>query len=381
MPRLLHLADLHLGWSPRGLPTEAAAAVRRRRDELLGAAVDVALRERVDLVVVVGDLFETYRPPPALVGETLRQLRRLVDGGVALVTVPGNHDELTYARSVYRVEAGVWPGVLVTRPDPGPVARFRFDGVDLQVTSLAYVGGVTPVAAPLRSFPKGHGEGLQVAAFHGTLVSPSARAGDPFAGGRSLPLDLRALSEAGFDYVALGHLHVPQEVPLGGGRLAVYPGCVGGKGPGDVGASHWTIVELGDGPARPRRVPADVAPVWTREVDVGAIDDAAELEARVRGWGSPDAWGRVRLTGSLGFDLDAAALQARVADAYLHLEVDDATSSVADALLDAWAQQPTVRGAFVRQLRARLAAAPDAPSRVLLTRALRRGLHALSEEG
>jgi DNA repair protein SbcD/Mre11 len=380
MPRLLHLADLHLGWTPRGLPTEAATAVRRRRDALLGAAVDLALEERVDLVVIAGDLFEAYRPEPVVVGDALRQLRRLVDAGVALLTVPGNHDELTYARSVYRSESAAWPGVLVTRPDPGPAARFHLAGVDVHVTALAYVGGVTPAGAPLRDFPRAPDAGLHLAVFHGTLVGPGARPGDPFAGGRSLPLDVGALADAGFDYVALGHLHVPQEVPLGGGRLAVYPGCVGGKGPHDVGADHWTLVEIGAGAPRVRRPPAAVAPVWTRELDVGAFEDAAALEATMRAWGAPDAWARVRLTGAIGFELDAAALRERSAEAYGYLEVEDATSSVAAALLDAWAAQPTVRGAFVRQLRDRLAAASDARERALVTRALRHGLHALAEE-
>jgi DNA repair protein SbcD/Mre11 len=380
MPRLLHLADLHLGWTPRELPTEAAAAVRGRRDALLGAAVDVALAERVDLVVIAGDLFETYRPEAGVVGDALRQLRRLVDAGIALLTVPGNHDELTYPRSVYRSEAAAWPGVLVTRPDPGPAARFHLGGFDVHVTALAYVGGVTPAGAPLRDFPRAPDSGLHLAVFHGTLVGAAARPGGPFAGGRSLPLDTHALAAAGFDYVALGHLHVPQEVPLGGGRVAVYPGCVGGKGPGDVGADHWTLVEFGRDAPRVRRLPASVAPVWTREFDLGTVDDATELEVRLRAWGTPDTWGRVRLAGAIGFDLDAAALRERAADAYGHLEVEDATTSMATALLDEWAAQPTVRGAYVRLLRARLAEAPDARDGALLTRALRHGLRALAEE-
>lgn len=377
MPRLLHLADLHLGWTPRGLPADVAASVRRRRDALLGQAVELALAERVDLVVIAGDLFESYEPAPALVAEALRQLRRLTDAGIALVTVPGNHDELTYARSVYRRAAPDWPGVLVTRPDPGPVADLRLAGERVQVTSLAYVGGVTPALEPLRAFPRG-GDGIALAAFHGTLVGPHVRPGDPFGGGRSLPLDQRALAEAGFAYVALGHLHVPQEVALAGGGLAVYPGCVGGKGPSDPGATHWTLVEIGRGGARARRVAADVAPVWTRDVDVGAFDDADALAAHVRGLGTATTWGRVRLVGALAFEVDPAPLAERAGDAFLHLEVDDATTHIAPELLSRWAAQPTVRGEFVRRLRARLEAADDERERAVVTRALRHGLHALA---
>jgi len=377
MPRLLHLADLHLGWTPRGLPSDVAASVRRRRDALLGQAVELALAERVDLVVIAGDLFESYDPESALVAEALRQLQRLTDAGVALVTVPGNHDELTYARSVYRRAAAGWPGVLVTRPDPGPVADLRLAGEPVQVTSLAYVGGVTPALEPLRAFPRG-GDGIALAVFHGTLVGPHVRPGDPFGGGRSLPLDQRALAAAGFAYVALGHLHVPQEVALPAGGLAVYPGCVGGKGPSDPGAADWTLVEIGRSGARVRRVRADVAPVWTRDVDVGGFDDADGLAAHVRGLGTAATWGRVRLVGALTFEIDPTRLAERAGDAFLRLEVDDATTRIAPELLSRWAAQPTVRGEFVRRLRARLEAADDERERAVVTRALRYGLHALA---
>lgn len=374
MPRLLHLADLHLGWTPRGLPEDRARVRRERRDALLRQAVDVALAEAVDAVVVAGDLFERHRPEPATLAATLAELRRLTDAGVALVTVPGNHDELSYARSVYRTEAERWPGVLVTRPTFGPVATLRLGGHDVHVAALAYVGGVTPAGAPLDRFPRREAPGLHVAVLHGTLVRPGARGA--FAGERALPIDAVALAGAGFDYVALGHLHVPSVHP-GARGPAVYPGCVGGKGLDDLGARHWTVVDLDATGARVREVAARVQPLVDVDVDVGRFEDAAALRAHVRDLGDPDAIARVRLTGAVAFDLDADALQAEAADGFFHLEVVEATTRVAPELLDAWAARPTVTGAFVRRLRARLDAAGDEEERARIVRALRYGVHAL----
>src|SRR5690606_3265380 len=59
--RILHLADLHLGYLPPW--KEAAESRRRERDMRLSAAVDWALAHGVDLVLIAGDLFETHRPP------------------------------------------------------------------------------------------------------------------------------------------------------------------------------------------------------------------------------------------------------------------------------------------------------------------------------
>jgi predicted phosphodiesterase len=379
MPRLLHLADLHLGWTPRDVPNDVAHAIRRGRDALLGEAVNLALSERVDLVVIAGDLFEHYRPEPALVAGVVRELQRLQAAGIALITVPGNHDELSYARSVYRVEAERWPGVLVTRPDPGPVASLELAGARVAVTALAYVGGVTPVREPLRSFPRAEGD-LALAIFHGTLVSSARQPGDPFAGGRSLPIDRAALADAGFDYVALGHLHVPSRQRLGAVGLALYPGCVGGKGPRDPGSTAWTLVELGNGGVRVEERPAPVAPVWSRDLDVGAFDDPQALAAAIADLGGASSFARVRLVGALAFDLDVVRLRAEAAPYFRALAIEDATTSVAPALLDRLANQPTVRGAFVRQLVERLERAEDEDERALVTRALRHGLAALAGE-
>ncbi|WP_324667949.1 hypothetical protein [Geochorda subterranea] len=46
----------------------------------------------------------------------LEQFRRLEAAGVRVVTVPGNHDEITCADSVYRERASEWPGLLVQSP-------------------------------------------------------------------------------------------------------------------------------------------------------------------------------------------------------------------------------------------------------------------------
>jgi len=377
MPRILHLADLHLGWTPRDVPNDVAHAIRRERDGLLGEAVNVALAERVDLVVIAGDLFEHYRPEPALVAAVLRDLERLQAAGVALITVPGNHDELSYARSVYRVEAERWPGVLVTRPDPGPVASFELAGARVAVTALAYVGGVTPVREPLRSFPRDDGD-LALAIFHGTLVSSERRPGDPFSGGRSLPIDRAALADAGFDYVALGHLHVPSQHRLAAGGLARYPGCVGGKGPRDPGSAAWTLVELASGGVRVEERPAPLAPVWSRDLDVGAFDDRQALAEAIANLAGTNSYARVRLIGSLAFDLEVERVRAEVAPYYRAVTIEDHTTSVAPATLDRLASQPTGRGAFVRQLSERLERAESDEERALVTRALRHGLAALA---
>lgn len=374
MPRLLHLADLHLGWVPRDLPASVAEARRAARDALLDEAVGLALSERVHAVMIVGDLFETFDPPADLVRAVRAALERLVAAGIVVVTVPGNHDELTYGGSVYRREAGRWPGLLVREPMPAHVASLTLADATLHVHGLAYVGGVTDVASALASLPARSQDGPHLFMAHGTLVHGQGNAYEE----RSLPLPRTALAAAGYDYVALGHVHQASTQHLGS-SLAVYPGCVGGKGFDDPGSAAWTLVEITAGGARSWQRPLQGQALRDVRLDVSDCDDEAAvveaLGALVAGF--PGDMVRVRLSGALPAALDADELAARCLGDAAHLRVEDHTTDVSPALLEAWSASPTVRGDFVRRLRDRLEASQDEAERARLVRALRFGLDAL----
>lgn len=375
MPRLLHLADLHLGWTPRDLPVAVADARRAQRDARLREAVDLALRERVHAVLISGDLFESFEPPGDLVRDVRAALARLVAAGIQVVTVPGNHDELTYPRSVYRREAERWPGLLVRSPMPTRAGELALDGETIHLHGVAYLGGVTDVRNVLAALPDTSAPGRHLFLAHGTLVHAVADVVDE----RSLPLPRAALAAAGYAYVALGHVHAPSEQRLGG-ALTVYPGCVGGKGFDDPGADAWTLVDLGAHGVRVRRHPHAAPALRDLTLDVSACDDedgVAEALLALVGRHSDDLL-RVRLRGALPAPLDLDDLVLRCGGAAFHLRLEDQTSSVSPALLDAWGASPTVRGAFVRRLRARIDASDDPAERERITRALRLGLDALA---
>ncbi len=369
MLRILHLADLHLGWRPAFMPPEKAEERRRRRDRLLARAVDLALDpdRRIGLVVIAGDLFETHRPEEPLVAAVVAQLRRLEQAGIPVVTVPGNHDEITYPNSVYR--RGDWPGLLVTNPHPAHVATLQVQGETVHLYGLAYTGGITPTQSALRQFPRLSDPGLHVAIFHGTLGEA--------LGERSLPLDPAALGQAGYDYIALGHIHKPAEVRMGRG-LAVYPGAVEGKGFDDPGTRQFTIASVGPGGAMVERVPVpDAQPVVVHELDVSAMADAAQVAAAVADLGDPEAIAQVRLTGTAPGLLDPEAIEAACAHRFFYLNVVDETDALSPALLDRWAAERTILGEFIRRMRRRLAEEQDAEERAVLEEALRRGVQAM----
>jgi DNA repair exonuclease SbcCD nuclease subunit len=370
--RILHLADLHLGWSPAFMAPESAARRRSRRDDVLRKAVDFALdpSRGVGLVAIAGDLFDHFAPEPAVAGAVIGQLARLTRAGIAVVTVPGNHDEITYANSVYRAHASEWPGLLVTAPRPTYAGAVTVGGAAVHVYGAAYTGGVTDARQPMRAFPRAAADGLHLAVLHGTLTE-SANPGD-----RSLPLSPAALAAAGYDYVALGHVHQHREMALGRGAAA-YAGAVEGKGFDDPGCAVWTVVEADGGPARVRTVAADARPMTTVACDASTFTSPQELARTVEAYADPALCLRVRVVGRPAVTFDAAEITARLAPRFLHLELEDATAPIAEDRLAAWAEERTVLGEFVRRMRTLQAGERDESEREILGRALQAGVAAL----
>ena len=87
MIRLLHTADWHLGRRLEG---------RNRHDEqcqVLDEICRIAEEEQVDAVVVAGDLFDSYNPPAESEALFYRTMLRLAaNGSRAVIVIAGNHD-------------------------------------------------------------------------------------------------------------------------------------------------------------------------------------------------------------------------------------------------------------------------------------------------
>jgi exonuclease SbcD len=84
--RFLHTADWHVGKPLRG---------RSRMDEYakaLGQVVGIAAERKVDAVLIAGDVFDSPAPPPEAEKLVYDFLARLVSERIACVLIAGNHD-------------------------------------------------------------------------------------------------------------------------------------------------------------------------------------------------------------------------------------------------------------------------------------------------
>src|SRR3990172_4581957 len=91
MPRLLHMADVHLGARHDDLGP-AAAAQRERQFAAFQRAIALALAEKVDLILICGDLFDSNSQPRRSVERAAAELGKAVARQIPTVIIPGTHD-------------------------------------------------------------------------------------------------------------------------------------------------------------------------------------------------------------------------------------------------------------------------------------------------
>ena len=242
--RLLHTSDLHLGRSLNGHDLSVAQGA------FLDRIVETAVERSVDVVLVAGDVYDRTLPPVESVAAFESFLVRLHALGIAVVVISGNHDQavrLGYGSALFqhgvhlltdpaRVQVPVefadehGPVLVYGLPYLQPELTRRIltdpDGPDLPATHEAVVGAaMTRVRADLEA--RGGSPRVVVVAHafvvggeEGPVVSTSER--DVSVGGlQTVP----SAVFAGAHYVALGHLHGPQQPrAVGTGALLRYCG-------------------------------------------------------------------------------------------------------------------------------------------------------------
>ncbi len=219
MTTILHTADWHLG-KPFGQFSDPAkvAALQQARLDAVEALGQVADREKVDAVVVCGDLFDSPMATRAVVCQALHRIAKIP---CPVYVIPGNHDHagpgtLWHLPFFEAERASLAPNLTVLL-ERKPV---ELEGIVLlpcplmqRHTSMDSLGWLTGPAVWAEVAP---GKPRMVLA-HGTV---EAFGSDPDTTGMANYLDPGRLPPGEVDYVALGDWHGIRQV----GPAAWYSG-------------------------------------------------------------------------------------------------------------------------------------------------------------
>lgn len=259
--KILHTADLHLD-SPlsslalrsEDLQTRIITASRKSLEKM----VDFCVAEGVVALLIAGDLYDRAERSAKTAAYLTIQMERLRAANVRVFYIKGNHD----AENPITGEIDL----------PANVHVFDGRGGRVQVAPDVWVHGVSfrDKHAPeslVSKFGAPEPSAVNIAMLHTSLTGSAGH--DPYA-----PCSISDLTQTGFDYWALGHIHKRQVHATA--PWVVMPGNPQGRDIGEAGVKSATLLNIQEGQIKIEEVPT--ASVEFRESTVslmGLADDDA----------------------------------------------------------------------------------------------------------
>ncbi|MCK5149305.1 DNA repair exonuclease [Candidatus Pacearchaeota archaeon] len=207
MVRFAHISDVHLGgWKQQPMQDLNFESFKK--------AVDICINQRLDFILIAGDLFDSAYPPIEILKETFAQFKKIKEAKIPCFIIAGSHD--------YSVSGKTFLDVLEKAGFCKNVENFEEEGENLILNPVIHEG-IAIYGYPgkksgleiqdLRKIKLNDAPGMfKIFMLHTTIDKAKG----------TLPIDaIETDLLPKVDYYALGHLHIDFQY-----ENFVYPGPV-----------------------------------------------------------------------------------------------------------------------------------------------------------
>ncbi|MGK9465946.1 metallophosphoesterase family protein [Lactobacillus helveticus] len=225
--KFIHFADAHLDSPFRGLsflPSKEFNQIYQAADQSLIRIVDLALAEKVDLVLIAGDTFDSAKPSPRSQLFFAEQIKRLTDAQIQVVMIFGNHDHMR--REDLLVNQSPYFKLLGADEVVEKASFKTKDNFNYDVVGFSYLNNhITEDKIP--DFPE-KGQNYTFGLMHAQEKETDSRK-NVYA-----PFTVAEVQALNYDYFALGHIHARRN--LSEKLWIVYSGNIQGRHINEMGA-------------------------------------------------------------------------------------------------------------------------------------------------
>ncbi len=271
--KFAHLSDCHIGgWrEPK---------MRDANTKSFIMAIDRCISEKVDFLLIAGDLFNTAVPGIDSLKMAVEQVKRVKDAGIPVYYIAGSHDFSPSGKTMLDVLENAGLAVNVAKgeelPDNRIKLHFTVDKSGAKIVGLiGKKGGLDKnyYHYLAREYLERE-SGFKIFMFHCALTELKPK--------ELADMDAMAVSllPAGFDYYAGGHVHVVDKQSIGAHKNIVYPGPIFPNNFSEIEKlKHGSFVIVDNGNIQ--HIPLPVFPAVCISVD-GEQRTPTEVESLVR---------------------------------------------------------------------------------------------------
>ncbi|GGM25567.1 DNA repair exonuclease [Paraliobacillus quinghaiensis] len=230
----IHCADLHLDSPFTGLnhlPDRIFQEIKKSTFKALDNLIDVAIKKKVDFILMVGDVFDQTNQSVYAQMQFLKACETLHHAGIAVYLSFGNHDYLQRSLLQFKFPENVH----IFTDDT--VGSFIFEKNQKQ---LATIYGFSYLERAVHKnkteeYQKVSNTPYHIGMLHGSVKQQTDH--DVYA-----PFQVSELDNKGFDYWALGHIHKRQQLKQA--PPIVYSGNIQGRSKKETGEKGCYYVEM-----------------------------------------------------------------------------------------------------------------------------------------
>lgn len=264
--KFLHAADLHLDRAFEGLTTVSEhfrKYLATANQKMLQNIVDTAITEAVDFILLAGDTFHQNRPTLKTQRYFFQEMARLDEANIPVFMNFGNHDFYQADRYWF-----AFPDTIhIFDGEQVETKNFIIGaGEQIAITSFSYQHP-TIIEEMAEKFPRKGAVDFHIGMYHGGQA--------PYA-----PFQLSELSSKGYDYWALGHIHVPQI--LAEQPYVIYPGTPQGHTQKEMNLAGVIVVESQGNQLIPKAVPVEAVRWKKQTLSLAKVRQPREIFPLVR---------------------------------------------------------------------------------------------------
>lgn len=269
----VHIADIHLGRPFSGLSKfscdeNASKIYKKAVERAFENAIGFACSKNVDFVFIAGDTFDSSESDFSSKLILKNALKKLLDSNISVFLIAGNHDPITaYNKNTFNF---------------GENSKVKIIGLNTPISAklplynkanklVGYVHALSFseekfTSNPLEYFSQADEKLFDVGLLHCDL---NADLTSPYA-----PCSLTELNSLGYDYWALGHIHIPTNTD----DNVQYAGTLQGRNTKEIGEHGFRYVKVENNRIiKNSFVPCDVVRYVDLDIDLSSVD--SEIDA------------------------------------------------------------------------------------------------------
>ncbi len=360
--KIIHTSDLHLGSTFKVLGDKSKLH-RIDCQNVLSNIVDLCIKEKVNALLIAGDLFDTPDPQKSLVKFVISELGRLEEQKIRVFISTGNHDP--YKKGSPWIEYKFPSNVIIFSSND--LEPKEIEG--LIVYGLAYTNDTKE---PLRGFKADDSDSFKVGLIHGSTTNINWDE-EPEKGYRRITKT--DIDNSRLDYIALGHFHDTLEIKSK--VKCFYSGCPEPLTFKNNKNSCVLLVSYSDGNITINPIKTNIKTFATLEVDCTNFESDLEIRKLLEKNKGDNKILRLILTGSpsLDLNLDIEFLIKEFDSKYFFLKIVDSIH-----LPENLAEDETIRGNFIKLIKLEISKEKDAEKKKRLENALRLGVGYLDKK-